>query len=34
MTTYKSVMSRKDMKTIERYSIEDYRFAVYEGAYA
>ena len=34
MTTYKSVMSYKDMKTIELYSSEDYRFNVYQGASA
>mgnify|MGYP001163944664 FL=1 len=34
MTTYKSVMSYKDMKTLERYSSEDYRFNVYQGASA
>tara|TARA_Y100000816_G_scaffold152367_1_gene108539 strand:- start:189 stop:293 length:105 start_codon:yes stop_codon:yes gene_type:complete len=34
MTTCKSVMSYKDMKIIERYSSEDYRFAVYQGASA
>ena len=34
MTTYKSVMSCKDMKTIEIYSSEGYRFAVFQGASA